>query len=59
VVDNASIDIFAGEHGLFYMPIFTGPLADKGLGLKAVGGSVAFRRLRVHTLEGMWERPAR
>ncbi len=54
VVDNCSIDIFAGRHGLFFMPIYTGPLKDKGLGLRVEGGPVRFERLRVHLLETIW-----
>ncbi|HUS90862.1 MAG TPA: glycoside hydrolase family 32 protein [Phycisphaerae bacterium] len=54
LVDNCSIDISAGEAGLFYMPIFFGPLESRSLSIKVTGGSASFDRLRVHELRSIW-----
>jgi type 1 fimbria pilin len=55
VADNCSIDIHAGTAGLFYMPIYCGPLRSKTLDLRVEGGSIKLDRLRVHRLESIWK----
>ena len=54
LVDNCSIDVCAGESGLFYMPMFFGPLESRKLDLRVTGGHVRFDRLRVHELKTIW-----
>jgi fructan beta-fructosidase len=54
IVDNCSIDVFAGEAGLFYVPIFFGPLESRTLSLQVTGGSARFDRLRVHEIKSIW-----
>ena len=54
LVDNCSIDICAGQAGLFFMPIFFGPLESRTLRLRATGGRVVLHRLRVHELKSIW-----
>ena len=55
IVDNCSIDVCAGEAGLFYVPIFFGPLESRELSLQVTGGSARFDRLRVHELKSIWQ----
>lgn len=55
IVDNCSIDICAGDAGLFYMPMFFGPLESRKLSLRVTGGRVVFDRLRVHELKSIWK----
>ena len=54
IVDNCSIDVCAGDAGLFYMPMFFGPLESRDLALKVTGDPVTFNRLRVHELKSIW-----
>lgn len=54
IVDHCSIDIHAGEHGAYYMPMFFGPLPSKKLELRCEGGPVTLDRLRVHELKPIW-----
>ena len=54
LVDNRSIDVHAGADGLFYMPMFFGPLQSKKLDLRVEGGPITFDRLRVHQLQSIW-----
>ena len=56
VVDNCSIDIHAGAAGLFYMPLYLGPLPSKALKLSVEGGPITLERLRVHQLRSIWTR---
>ncbi|MEI8045404.1 MAG: glycoside hydrolase family 32 protein, partial [Verrucomicrobiota bacterium] len=56
VVDNCSIDIFAGDGGLFYLPLYFDPLKSKELELRVVGGSVKLEGLSVHELKSIWGR---
>lgn len=55
VVDNCSIDVHAGEAGLFYMPMHFGRLSSKKLDLRIEGGSIKFDRLHVHELKSIWK----
>ena len=57
VVDNCSIDVCAGSGGLFYMPMYFGPLQSKTLDLRVEGGSIKLDRLRVHQLKSIWNDP--
>jgi hypothetical protein len=54
LVDNCSVDIHAGAAGLFYMPMFFGPLPSKTLDLRVEAGSITLDRLRVHELKPIW-----
>jgi len=54
VVDNTSVDIFFGEHGLYYSPRMIKPSPTKTLNLKVTGGEAAFTALRVHELKSIW-----
>lgn len=54
LVDRHSIDIFAGKHGLFHIPMWMG-LRSKDLGLHVEGGPVEFGRLRVRELKSIWD----
>jgi len=55
LVDNCSIDLHAGAAGLFYMPIYFGPLQSKKLDLHVEGGPITLERLRVHQLQSIWK----
>ena len=55
IVDHCSIDIHAGQHGAYYMPMFFGPLPPKRLELRCEGGPVTLDRLRVHELKPIWK----
>ena len=54
LIDNCSIDIFAGADGLFYMPIYLGPLESKTIGLSLTGGPIQLNRLSVNQLKSIW-----
>ena len=58
LVDNCSLEIFAGDGGLFYMPMFFGPLESKQMQLQVQGGPIHLERLRVHELRSIWARSA-
>jgi levanbiose-producing levanase len=55
LVDNRSVDVCAGDDGLFYMPIFFAPLKSRKLNLSIEGGSVKLDHLRVHQLKSIWQ----
>jgi len=53
VVDHLSTEIYAGEHGLFHIPIYGVQATDK-LSIEVKGGEVVFKKLRVHELKSIW-----
>jgi sucrose-6-phosphate hydrolase SacC (GH32 family) len=53
VVDNTSLDVYFGEHGIFYSPKMA-KSASKKLSIETIGGTAAFAKLRVHELESIW-----
>jgi len=53
IVDNTSLDVYFGEHGVYYSPKMIRPTSNS-IGVKAVGGPVAFTTLRVHELKSIW-----
>jgi len=54
VVDNTSIDVYFGEHGLYYSPRMVRPSPTNTLGLEAKGGEATFTKLYVHELKSIW-----
>jgi fructan beta-fructosidase len=59
VVDNTSVDVYFGEHGLYYSPRMAKPSSTKTVGIEVKGGNVAFTRLQVHELKSIWKRRCR
>ena len=55
VVDNTSIDVYFGEHGLYYSPRMT-KLSSKTLSIEVKGGKAAFTKLRVRELKSIWKK---
>jgi fructan beta-fructosidase len=55
VVDNTSVDVYFGEHGLYYSPRMAKSSSTKTLGLEVKGGQATFTRLQVHELKSIWE----
>lgn len=53
VVDNTSIDVYFGEHGLYYSPRMAKP-TSKTLGIELRDGMATFTKLRVHELKSIW-----
>jgi hypothetical protein len=53
IVDNTSLDVYFGEHGVYYSPKMIQP-KSKGISIEAIGGSVPFNTLRAHELKGIW-----
>jgi len=57
VVDNCSIDIFAGEHGLLFITnMIPGGNNAKTLSAEVKGGSVTLEKLQVHELKSIWKK---
>ena len=54
VADNTSIDVFFGEHGLFYSPKMVTP-TSKTVSVEAIGGAVTFSKLQSHELKSIWK----
>ena len=54
IVDNTSMDVYFGEHGMFYSPKMITP-TSKGIRVEAIGGPVTFATLRVHELKSIWK----
>jgi len=54
VVDNTSIEVFFGKHGLYYMPFNFLP-ESKNLSIKVIGGKAFFNKLQVHELKPIWK----
>jgi len=55
IVDNTSLDVFFGEHGVYYSPKMITP-TSKSVSVEAIGGPVPFTTLRAHELESIWSR---
>jgi fructan beta-fructosidase len=53
IVDNTSLDVYFGEHGVYYSPKMARP-GPKHIGIEAVGGSVQFSILKAHELKTIW-----
>lgn len=53
IVDNASLDVYFGKHGVFYSPKMIKP-TSKSVSVKAIGGVITFATLRGHELNGIW-----
>ncbi len=53
IVDNTSLDVYFGEHGVFYSPKMIQP-KSKGVSIEAIGGPVPFTTMRGHELKGIW-----
>jgi sucrose-6-phosphate hydrolase SacC (GH32 family) len=54
VVDNCSIDIYAGDGGQYFMPLYFDPLKSKELELRVLGGTIKLEGLSVHELKSIW-----
>jgi len=54
IVDNTSLDVFFGEHGVFYSPKMIKP-TSKSVSIEAIGGTVPFATLRAHELKKIWK----
>ena len=53
IVDNTSLDVYFGEHGVFYSPKMIKP-TSKSVSIEAIGGLITFGTLRGHELKGIW-----
>lgn len=53
IVDNTSLDVYFGEHGLYYSPKMITP-TSKSISVEAVGGPVPLAILRAHELKSIW-----
>ncbi len=53
IVDNTSLDVFFGEHGVYYSPKMITP-TSKSIGVEAIGGPVSLTTLRAHELKSIW-----
>ncbi len=53
LVDNTSLDVYFGEHGVYYSPKMIKP-KSKTISIEAVGGTVFFTTLRGHELKSIW-----
>jgi fructan beta-fructosidase len=53
IVDNTSLDIFFGEHGVYYSPKMITP-TSKSIGVEVIGGPVSLTTLRGHELKSIW-----
>ena len=53
VVDNTSIDVYFGEHGLYYSPRMAKP-SSKTLSIETIDGAATFTKLQVHELKSIW-----
>ncbi len=53
IVDNTSLDVFFGEHGVYYSPKMITPTSRR-IGIEAIGGPVRFTTLRTHELKSIW-----
>jgi len=53
IVDNTSLDVYLGEHGVFYSPKMITP-TSKSISIEAGGGPISFATLRVHELKSIW-----
>lgn len=56
VVDNTSIDIHFGEHGLYHLPGIIHTLSKKTLSIEVKGGDATFTKLQVHELQSIWKK---
>jgi len=54
IVDNTSLDVYFGEHGVYYSPKMIRP-GPKGVSIEAIGGPVTFTTLRGHELKSIWQ----
>ncbi len=54
VVDNCSIDIYVGDGGQYFIPMFFDPLKSKELELRVLGGTIKLEGLSVHELKSIW-----
>lgn len=53
IVDNTSLDIYFGEHGIYYSAKML-KLGPKMLDVETRGGATVFYKLRVHELKSIW-----
>jgi len=58
VVDNTSIDVYFGQHGLFYSPRMAKP-TSKTLSIEVKDGTATFTKLRVNELKSIWNSEGR
>jgi sucrose-6-phosphate hydrolase SacC (GH32 family) len=56
VVDNTSLDVYFGEHGLYYSPQMIVPGPNKSLGIEVKGGKAVFGICRVRELKSIWKK---
>jgi sucrose-6-phosphate hydrolase SacC (GH32 family) len=53
IVDNTSLDVYFGEHGVFYSPKMI-KSTSKSISIETIGGPVPFTTLQAHELKGIW-----
>jgi fructan beta-fructosidase len=53
MVDNTSLDVYFGEHGVYYSPKMIKP-TSMGVSIEAIGGPVPFATMRGHELKSIW-----
>jgi sucrose-6-phosphate hydrolase SacC (GH32 family) len=53
IVDNTSLDVYFGDHGVYYSPKMIKP-TSKSVSIEAIGDPVPFTTLRVYELKGIW-----
>ena len=54
IVDNTSLDVYFGEHGVHYSPKMITPTSG-GVSVEALDGPVLFTTLRAHELKSIWK----
>ena len=54
IVDNTSLDIYFGEHGVYYSPKMITP-TSKSISVEAMGAPVPLTTLRAHELKSIWK----
>jgi sucrose-6-phosphate hydrolase SacC (GH32 family) len=53
IVDNTSLDVYFGEHGVYYSPKMIKP-TSKSISAETIGGPVPIITLKAHELKSIW-----
>lgn len=54
LIDRTSIDVYFGEHGLYYFPFMNDSEISSTFSIAITEGEASFRKLQIHELKSIW-----